>query len=238
MLFSVLYTSCRPKEIQKHIELWRDLTENPGEVEFILATDQLDPASTAVALEMAENEWPFRFKTTIVPAPHRNCIIGWNHAAKEAHGHVLMATSDDFKPPLHWDTQLKNLTCGCGGPWWEHSHVVHTNDGHTSIRHGICTFPIVTFGWYTKHSYIYHPSYVELFGDQELCEVAYRDNAMIRAHHLYFEHIHYTVQKRTADEHDEKHANRRAWNIDEATFNKRKSLDFPIHEGAWYESAH
>jgi len=229
----------------KHFALWQQQTKNLSNCEFIFAVDELDPASTKMANHIAESfnavrnipdspKW-HNVQVCVVPAPARNCIIAWNTAARMAQGKVFMVTSDDFTIFPGWDETFDSLKCPCAmatpwSPWWEHSHVVHTNDGHTSVRHGICTFPIITMEWYKKHGYIYHPTYTELFGDQELCEVGYRDNAMISATDLTIEHHHYTVHKRGFDEHDERHSTRAAWNKDEANFNRRKALGFPVHD--------
>jgi hypothetical protein len=247
LLFSIIYATCRPQEILKHYAHWQERTKDLMSCEFIFAIDELDPASLAVAANLVANtveksRWG-GLKLCVVPRPSRNCIIAWNTAAKIAEGKVFMVTSDDFTVPAGWDDWMCGLKCNCGTlcrdkiketglnrlttPWWEHSHVVHTDDGHTSLRHGICTFPIITMKWYKRHGYVYHPSYTELFGDQELCVVGYRDNAMISVPDLKITHLHYTVKKRGFDEHDERHSTREAWNRDEANFNHRKKLGFP-----------
>ena len=232
MNFSVIYASCRPAEIRKHFDLWRSVTVNPHQVEFIVTVDELDPASQEAAREIAGSTASREFsdvKVVIVPSPSRNCIVAWNTAARIATGKVFMVTSDDFKVPKNWDKSIWDLESPSHGKEWKNApYIIHTDDGHTSIRHDIFTFPIMTRAWYYKYGYIYHPSYVELFGDQELGCCGRRDNAVLEATHLKFEHIHYTVQKRKADEHDERHCTREAWNKDEANFNARKAANFPI----------
>lgn len=230
ILFSILYASCRPKEIQKHLNQWLEKTNDLSAVEMILAVDELDTESVDELKAIVQNSANFKFGglfCSITPAPHRNCIVAWNTAAKVASGKIIIATSDDFDIPKDWDVMLKNIRCNDEINWWDHYHVVHTNDGFTSVVHGICTFPIVTRFWYEKYRYIYHPSYIELFGDQELCEVAYRDNAMIKAFHIDFTHRHYCNEKRPYDKVDEKHNSREAWVKDENNFKARKEAGFP-----------
>ena len=236
--FSIIYASCRPKEIVEHYALWERHTKFLNNCEFIFAVDELDATSREAAQKIVDScaekaktngNWWTDVKLCVVPAPSRNCIVAWNTAAKVATGQVFMVTSDDFVIPFGWDETFSSLKCSCTLPgfWWEHPHVVHTNDGHTSIRHGICTFPIITRGWYRWTGYIYHPSYTELFGDQELCESGYQKKVMIPAHDIMIEHRHYTVHKRGFDEHDERHSTREAWNKDEANFLKRRAAGFP-----------
>jgi hypothetical protein len=239
LLFSIIYATCRPQEIPKHFAHWQERTKDLSQCEFIFAIDELDPVSMKVADDIVCSFEHWRnqpdgpkwnnVKVCVVPKPAQNCIVAWNTAARMAEGKVFMVTSDDFTVPAGWDDEMRALKCSCDQsiPWWEHSHVVHTDDGHTSVRHGICTFPIITMEWYKKHGYVYHPSYTELFGDQELCTVGYRDKAMITALHLKITHHHYTVHKREFDKHDERHSTREAWNRDEANFNARKKLGFP-----------
>jgi hypothetical protein len=217
--------------------MWTKQTKVLKNCEFIFAVDELDPASIKVAEEIQAKDYSLwhGIKIYIVPAPNRNCIVAWNTAAKIASGQVFMVTSDDFSIPAGWDETFTQLKCDCyqSGKikepsfWWEHPHVVHTNDGHTSVRHGICTFPIFTRGWYEMTKYVYHPSYTELFGDQELCEAGYKQKVMITAVDILIEHRHYTVHKRGFDEHDERHSTREAWNKDEANFLKRREAGFP-----------
>lgn len=242
-LFSIIFASCRPSEIPKHLAHWETQTEDLSRCEFIIAVDELDPESTAAAkritesyhVEGARSNWHC-IKLCIVPAPSRNCIVAWNTAAKMAEGKVFLVTSDDFEIPAGWDTYLANVKCSCDDgngnklttPWWEYSHVVHTDDGHTSFRHGICTFPIITEAWYKERGYVYHPDYAELFGDQELCQSAYKEGAAICLVNLKFTHNHYTVHKREYDQVDERHNSREAWNKDEATYAKRKAAGFPV----------
>lgn len=153
-----------------------------------------------------------------------NCVKAWNAAAACTTGKVIIAISDDFSPPEHWDTLLANLT----PRWMEKDRAVWVSDGYSP---DICTLVIITRIRYAKFGYMLYPGYESMFSDTEHTAVSLRDGALMDARHLLFEHLHPDAGKRTRDDHDLLHASKDRWWRGETLFNLRKSMDFPNDTG-------
>jgi len=220
--FSLCYTSCRAHLIKQTVNLWKSRAKDPSQVEVIVAVDATDTAGIEVCEQMRKSNGDNdTFDFVIQGSEPFNCVKGWNLAAEYCRGDVLIAISDDFSPPGHWDSQLiGSLRPG----WWSEECVVHVNDGYVKT---ICTLPIITRKRYDKFGYIYHPRYQSMFCDTELTERAYQDGVVIEAMHLLFEHEHPDCGKRSGDAFDAHHASKQRWNEGEAIFNERKKLGFP-----------
>jgi len=217
--FSLAYTSVRSGDIQQVVKLWRDRAANPADIEVVIAVDEGNAECLAAAQSVpnakvvVQTEQPF------------NCVRGWNLAAAHTTGHVIIAIADDFLPPLSWDQLLLDLP---QTGWTENSHVVHVEDGYV---HTLCVLAILTRKRYEQFGYIFYPQYESMFCDTEFTEVAYRDNVVIPAKHLLFEHIHCDCGKRQRDSHDNEHSSKDRWNRGEMLFNYRKDRNFPVDDG-------
>lgn len=234
-LFSLCYTSRRPAEMGKVIEMWRNRADNPAEVEVILGLDGNDIASIAAAAEIKD------ISVVIQPDPPFNCVRGWNLAAEKSTGLVIIAIADDFVPPPSWDTHLKNVVKddartemdrqrqGKSYPGWiDREHVVHVNDGYVK---DLCTLAILTRIRYDRFGYLWYPEYQSLFCDTEFTTVAYRDSVVVKAPHLLFEHVHPDCGKRERDATDLTHASSERWKTGETLFNSRRARSFPVDRG-------
>jgi hypothetical protein len=65
---------------------------------------------------------------------------------------------------------------------------IYFNDGYTGDR--LSTMSIIGRKYYDKFNYIYHPSYISLWCDNEYTEVAKRDNKIIYCNENIFTHNH------------------------------------------------
>jgi hypothetical protein len=65
---------------------------------------------------------------------------------------------------------------------------LHFNDGYTKER--LCTMSIIGRKYYDKYNYIYHPSYISLWCDNEYTIVAKNQQKMIYFEELIFVHNH------------------------------------------------
>lgn len=225
-VFSLCYTSRRPKMIADVINLWRARAKDVSRVEIILAVDADDAESIATGQKLAhlgvilcvQNDAPF------------NCVKGWNLAAAKSTGKVLIAIADDFIPPKNWDQGLLDVQVEHEAPvnglpgWVFKSRIIHVNDGY--IDH-IATLAIVTRVRYLEFGYLFWPMYQSMFSDTELTERAKLDGAVIRAKHLFFEHLHPQNNKRSRDNVDMVHDSKARWAHGEAMFELRRREGFP-----------
>jgi hypothetical protein len=219
--FSLVYTSVRPDVIPKVFSLWNDRSKY-RDIEWVIAVDEGQEKCIQVAQGLKlEN---CRSVRTVINKGAKNCVAGWNAAAAESTGKVIIAVADDFVPPFEWDEKLAGVQPG----WMDGEHVVHTNDGYVF---NIFVLSILTRKRYERYGYVFYPKYHSLFCDTEFTEVALRDGVVIEAMHLLFEHMHPDCHKRPRDAHDLKHASPERWQSGEQLFNFRRSIGFPVDDG-------
>jgi hypothetical protein len=217
-LFSLAYTSVRPECIEKVVRLWRGTALHKQAVEIVVAVDGNRLDCIAAARKISG------IRVVIQTEPPFNCVRGWNRAAEETTGKVLIAVSDDFKPCQNWDKQLMELRRG----WMDEDWVVHTEDGYV---HDIIVLPIITRIRYKRFGYFFYPQYESLFSDTELTEVAKTEGLVLNAMHILMEHMHPDCSKRPRDHHDDVHASKARWDSGEVLFKIRRRRGFPVDDG-------
>src|SRR5882724_7069954 len=181
-LFSLVYTSVRPKLIKQVVDLWNSRSIHYN-IEWCIVADDGDIESLSaagLATGEAVKSGQCRSAKIGVNSGPKNCTAGWNAAAALSTGKVIIAVADDFVPPLGWDEALLALQ---PKTWVDEDRVIHVNDGYVQE---LCTLAIFTRARYDKFGYLWYPKYQSMFCDTEFTEVAYRDGAVIEAMHLLF----------------------------------------------------
>lgn len=154
-----------------------------SEFEYILSLDNDDPQ-----LWEYNNHLPIT-NFTIFRSDNRSAIDAINIAAKFystyrlEQGDFLIVISDDFDCSEDWGKSLQNIM-GIGadknyGDCW----ILKTYDG---IQDWIITLPILSWNYYRKFSYVYHPGYQHCFCDTEMTCVGWL------THSIYYSHIEFT----------------------------------------------
>jgi len=225
LVFSILYTSRRPKEIHTCCSRWLKACDSNKRVELVVCTDGDDTASLE-EVKRVQNAWPqFQIRQVVQDQPPYNCVKGWNLAARHASADAWIVIADDFVPPQRWDLLLSRVTCRHGVPWWTHPHVIHVN---TLFVNEIITMPIVSRAWCDQYGYLFYPEYESMFCDTDLTARAKRDGVILRVLNLKFEHLHYNLNKRAFDDVDKVHASKERWRRGETIYLERKSRGFLI----------
>jgi len=136
---------------------------------------------------------------------------------------ILLASDDMHVQVKGWDTIIRNdmarLFPDTDGCLWYH-------DG--SHQRQISTLSCMGRKYYDRFGYIYHPSYKSFWCDNEYTEVAqslgkitFIDNVIIKHNHpAWYSDVKTDELYKRNDLH---------WNHDIENYNKRKSLNFPIH---------
>ena len=226
-IFSLAYTTVRPKTLPEVIKLWNERSRHKTH-EWVVAVDDGDTASAQAgndALREAVYSKSASSGRLVVNTGPKNCVAGWNCAAAATQGKVIICVSDDFLPPYNWDELLLGLK---PQNWINEEHVIKVADGYVG---DIFVLSILTRKRYDRFGYVFYPSYISMFCDTEFGEVATRDGVVIEANHLLFEHLHPDCGKRQRDESDLVHASKERWRAGEMLFNLRKSLNFPQDAG-------
>jgi hypothetical protein len=231
MKFSLVYTTRRPGSIAPVIALWLDRATQPADVEVILAIDADDVVGINAARTHAAYDGARNVKLVIQSDLPGNCVKGWNLAALNSTGDVIIAIADDFEPPQAWDELLLALK---PADWTDREFAVHVNDGYVRT---IMTLAIITRRRYERFGYLFYPGYQSLFCDTDLTERAYQDGCVLKAMQLTFEHKHCDNKKRERDAIDLVHSSDERWKQGEQLFNYRKARGFPIDVGPRVEEA-
>jgi hypothetical protein len=205
--------------IQQAVALWRSRAVDPTRIEVVIAVDSNNPAAFASARLVPDA------RVVVQDTVPFNCVRGWNKAASETTGKVIITMADDFAPPQHWDEHLLSLQ---PDGWIDGEYVVKVDDGYV---HDIFVLSILTRKRYERFGYVFYPQYESMFTDTEFGEVATRDGVVINANHLLFEHMHPDCGKRPRDNNDAVHGGKDRWNRGELLFNYRRNCGFPIDDG-------
>jgi hypothetical protein len=220
-LFSLAYTSVRKEKIKEVIDLWLKTSSGNYPIEIVVSVD----GDKAACIETANNI-PGVLAVIQAEGPF-NSTRGWNAAAAMTTGKVIICVSDDFKPCQNWDQLLFELN-GNNGAWMDEDWIVHTKDGYVE---DIAVASILTRARYNRFGYVFYPQYQSLFSDTEFTAVAYKEGRVIKAKHIFIEHMHPDCGKRERDHHDHIHASPMRWQHGETLFNFRKAKGFPVDDG-------
>lgn len=230
--FSLLYTSARQDQIPRIIQLWESRADRPFQVEWCITCDGgIFHGEWDGTLDW--NKLPrHRFKFDCVKNPPHNCTRGWNLAAKISAGKILVLVSDDIVPPEKWDVGIlaaveKNFHTTAPIPEGreiDYEWVMHVDDGTEDKK---LTHAIMSRARYEKFGYWFHPSYESMYNDSELWVVAKRDNVIINAKHLLFDHEHFYFYKREQDSVDRQHSSAGRYETGNRLFDWREKNGFP-----------
>lgn len=180
-LISICHASARPHAWRAAHDEWRRKCVNPYGVEYVLAvhgSETYEEYLDAPSANPSERFGAFALRLN----PFRSCSVdGWNVAAAEAHGKLLIGIADDFFPPDRWDELLLGALPSVDGEY--------VLGAHMGREDGLLTHYFVTRKRYARYGYLLNPAYEALYCDNEFTAVARLDGVLIQTG-LRFEHRH------------------------------------------------
>jgi hypothetical protein len=213
-MFSIIHPSLgRPDKAVETAEIWLSSAKRGYDIQYIVSLNSTDVARSQYITKFSAIP-----RVTIVTSDATNMVAASNVAAKEATGEIMILVSDDMFPMWHWDELLMAEL----DP--EQAQVLQVHDG---IRSDIVTLPIMTRAAYKKLGYMYHPSYLSMYADNDLAETA-KVHGMYKVSQLQFDHQHYTIGKAPIDETYRKENSKVSFEYGQRTFEWRKRHGFPI----------
>lgn len=135
---------------------------------------------------------------------------------------VLLLLSDDMMPEKKgYDKIICDLF---EKQFPDTDGVLWMNDGFVGTR--LNTSVCVGRKWFERFGYLYHPSYISLFADNELTDVSLMLNKFHYVHEVLVRHIHPMNVGGAQDNLYRK--NDRFFQMDKRNYEKRKLIDFDL----------
>lgn len=186
--FSLVHPTARPGEWRKTRDKWIKAASSVADYEYVVCADFKDfGAITPKDAEPARLVWNYG-KACSVDAT--------NVAAQCAIGRVLVVISDDIYPCDHWDRKLKEIL----PLWGDKECVVRVSTGGTADERGLLTVQILNRLRYERVGYLFHPSYVSMYSDDEFSMHAEADGVVVNAPEILFRHEHWSTGEREMDD--------------------------------------
>jgi hypothetical protein len=130
---------------------------------------------------------------------------------------ILVVTSDDTEPLLHYDKTIVEVMLKY---FPDLDGVINFDDGYQK-RKDLNTFPIMGKKYYQRFGYIYHPAYKSLFCDDEFSIVSRLLKKEIYINQVIIKHC-YGPYDNLYERNDQ------FWSHDQAVFNTRRSKTFDL----------
>ncbi len=229
-------TRSRPEQFLKILQLYRDTATYPDRLRWLIALDDDDDTMNGYVLLKAYDILKYNL------IHHKNLWLNRNHKTKiEAINSgvdeyvpdwdILINIADDMIPIVQgWDEiiekdMLDNFPNLDGCLWY-----------YDGTQKHICTMAIMGRKAYESLGYIYHPSYISLWCDQEFTQYWSEKKKLVKNTQILFEHIHPASLTKDAhlpkmkwDDLYRRNEDRKTiWDADEKNFNKRRKLGWPI----------
>jgi hypothetical protein len=160
------------------------------------------------------------------PSYYLSSNIGKTFATEITKKDIIVLASDDFIPPLNWDSYLINKLDKLS------DISLMVRDGYqlldsSNMLFPAITIPIMDYGCLLRlNRYIYHPDYLHMYSDCELyinlkeMNLLYDDRINDKT---VFEHYHHINGKRISDQIDNIYY--RNWEVDKKVWNERIKLN-------------
>lgn len=218
-------TRSRPEQFLSVLTKMVNTSKHPELLTFLVSFDVDDESMNGAILQRASQ---IHNGITFVAGTSRNKVHAINRDMEMAgEWDIVLVASDDMIPQVEgWDEIIREgfKTASIGSE----TAIEHNNldqclwffDGH---QHRICTLVVMGKDRYNKFNYIYHPDYVSLWCDNEWTEV----NQPVKNETILFKHEHPAwgggLEMDALYQRNEGY-----FKLDEATYMRRKSLNFPI----------
>jgi len=179
MKISLLFTTARPHLIERVRERWLKKLTKLDDVEMIIVTD---------AMYHDNGRHRSRCKY-FVNTGRKDCVTGWNLAAKHATGDIFVQVSDDLYPPEGWASKIVDIIKTIKADFI----VLNLLDDRlceTCIFH-----PVMTRDVYDRLGYFYPPEFKSMWCDNWLFAYARKYCTLATSSGFFWEHKHRTTHK-------------------------------------------
>ena len=203
MTFSLIHPSIRPNKWREIYEAWIAAAEHPENVEYILVVDEKWGFRKDAFSEWHQiNDFLFLGErgdddNNVLLWQNGSYVAAVNYGAKDARGDVMIVIADDIWPAKGWDTVIESqiVTTEIIGEF-----AIWVNNGgsperRAAARDTIMEMPVVSRSRVGRLGYLYYPSYLSMYADNDLAEHCMLDAkegrcSLIRLEEPVFPHLH------------------------------------------------
>lgn len=188
-------------------DMWLNAAENPSQIEHIFAVDADDKDSLGMSHQFIS-----------VVSEKQTCVSAWNLAASKASGDLIIQLSDDWVPPLHWDSKLLALVKD--RDLAKEQIVIAVSDGHR--KDDLLCMAILSRARLEAQGDLFFDGYESVFSDNEFSHRAFADRVVIDARaSIRFDHLHPAFGKAKMDKTYEHNNSTERYKRGEQLFNER-----------------
>jgi glycosyltransferase involved in cell wall biosynthesis len=190
MKFSLIHPSRQRHSLAYNTALDIIMKAKDKNLEYVMVIDSDDNQ----AQQYTENVKKINDKyhcASLLVAGSRNCVQALNIGAHYSTGDILIYVSEDFIFPPNWDELILKAANG------KDDFIMWVRDG---IQDDIMTSIVMSRKHFEYLGYAYHGSYVSMYADNDLTEVAKRVGKIIMAKHILIKHNHPSIGGNPRDE--------------------------------------
>ncbi len=191
--FSVVHPSARPEEALSTMRKWLKAASRQVSLEYVICFDWGRHEINPKDYEPARIVWNYGLYCS---------VDATNHACECSIGRTLVVVSDDIDPCECWDRKLKAVD----QLWGEKECVVRVSTGGTADARGLMAVQILNRVRYERIGYLFHPSYISMYADDEYSAHADDDGVVVGRPDIRFPHYHWAHQGELHRESDEVYA--------------------------------
>lgn len=209
----------RPEKFKEVFSLYKNMASGKHELIFVLSFDSDDESMNNDDMKKWLSEqgsnvhWFYGQSTSKISAINADMDRGWEFD-------ILLLASDDMIPvkPGYDDTIVKDMIAH----FPNFDGVIHYNDGIRGDK--LNTLCILGKKYFDNFGYIYHPSYISVFADNEFTEVSY---ALGKARYIDRVIIQHRWMEQGKDALYQRNENPALYQKDHMVYSLRKSRGFP-----------
>lgn len=183
LALSLLYTTARPHLIEDVIDRW--FAGGAPNAEMVVVTDDPFPS--------AADRPGVRFVTN---TGRRDCVTGWNLAARNAGGEIFVQVSDDLFPPAGWHEAMRRIVSDLMQQ--RRDVVLNLLDERQQLD--AVFHPVLTRAAYEKLPSLYPPDFESMFSDNWFCAYHKKYSLYAVSDAVFWHHRHRTTHEVAIDD--------------------------------------
>lgn len=220
-------TRTRPHRFIQVLKEYVATEKDPENIQYLISVDEDDETMNDSGMSSIIAEIIGRERLIYLVDISKNKIDAINRDIKKVDDwDILVNGADDMVPIVKgWDEIIRekfNEMVPIDKPM-----CLHFSDG---TQPKLCTMAIMNRAAYELNGWIYHPSYISLWCDQEYTDFWNQGHRMIRIQRILFEHRHPATRSHKRHPMDslyKRNEDSCLWNKDMANYHERKSKNFP-----------